>query len=180
MLIVTQGKKGLLPGVVKLALSQVHGGVWWCVVVCPFVNSYAGQEKAAAGGGQAGSVSGAWWCMVVCGGVSRGACWCMVVSMLKPCQAPHPQLNLNQVNLNQVNLNKLPLFTMRRTSLPRLKACSQRGKQKSTGTTFAAITSCITCNSRAQICSTHTVNYCSQRYCHLLHNVTTVLARFSE
>ena len=31
LLIVTQGNKRLLPGVVKLA--QVHGGVWWCIVV---------------------------------------------------------------------------------------------------------------------------------------------------
>ena len=31
MLIVTQSKKRLLPGVFKLALAQVHGGVWWCV-----------------------------------------------------------------------------------------------------------------------------------------------------
>jgi hypothetical protein len=49
-------------------------------VVCPFVNSRAEQEEAAAGGVQAGSGSGAWWCMVVYGGVSRGACWCMAVS----------------------------------------------------------------------------------------------------
>ena len=54
MLIVTQSKKRLLPGVFKLALAQVHGGVWWCMVVCPFVNSHAEQEAAAAGGVQAG------------------------------------------------------------------------------------------------------------------------------
>ena len=35
LLIVTQSKERLLPGVVKLALSQVHGGVWWVMVVCP-------------------------------------------------------------------------------------------------------------------------------------------------
>jgi hypothetical protein len=35
LFIVTQSKKRLLPGVVKLALSQVHGGVWWFMVVCP-------------------------------------------------------------------------------------------------------------------------------------------------
>jgi hypothetical protein len=70
LLIVSQGKKRLLPGSIKLALSQVHGGVWWRMVVCPFVNSHAGQEEAAAGGDQAGSVSGARWCMVAYGGVS--------------------------------------------------------------------------------------------------------------
>ena len=41
------------------------------MVVCPFVNSHAGQQKAAAGSGQAGS--GAWWCMVVYGGLW----WCV-------------------------------------------------------------------------------------------------------
>jgi hypothetical protein len=35
LLIVTQSKKRLLPGVFKLALAQVHGGVWWFMVVCP-------------------------------------------------------------------------------------------------------------------------------------------------
>ncbi len=47
MLIVTQGKKRLLPGVVKLA--QVHGGVWWCIVVYGgvYISSDAGEAKKA-------------------------------------------------------------------------------------------------------------------------------------
>ena len=39
--------------------------------MCPFVNSHAGQQEAAAGSDQAGS--GAWWCMVVYGGLW----WCV-------------------------------------------------------------------------------------------------------
>jgi hypothetical protein len=71
LLIVTQGKKRLLPGVIKLALSQVHGGVWWRMVVYPFVNSHAGRNDAAGEPASAPSaVSGARWCMVVYGGVS--------------------------------------------------------------------------------------------------------------
>jgi hypothetical protein len=36
----------LLP---PLLQSQVHNGVWWCMVVCPFVNSHAGHDGSAGG-----------------------------------------------------------------------------------------------------------------------------------
>jgi hypothetical protein len=49
----------------------VYGGVLWFMVVCPFVDSHAGQQKAAAGNDQSGS--GAWWCMVV----YCGLWWCV-------------------------------------------------------------------------------------------------------
>jgi hypothetical protein len=66
LLIVAQGT--VFPLLQQLQQPQVHPRVWWCMVVCPFVNCHAGHDGSAASA--ASAASGAWWCMVVYGGVS--------------------------------------------------------------------------------------------------------------